>query len=58
MGDLLSPSQSSLRDASSPKGGATGVSVRLALDERGFFLSEAIVPCCLGEALVQMPLPA
>ena len=37
MVDLLSPSQSSLRDASSPKGGATGVSVRLALDERGFF---------------------
>ena len=31
--------------ASSPKGGATGVSVRSMLDEQSLILSETVVPC-------------
>ena len=41
------PSQSSLRDASSPKGGATGVPVRPTRDEQSFFYPETVVPCGL-----------
>ena len=46
------PSQSSLRDASSPKGGATGVPVRPTQDEQSLLYPETVVPCYRGQQLL------
>ena len=37
--------------ASSPRGGATGVSVRPTRDEQSLIFSETVVPCYRGQAL-------
>ena len=45
------PSQSSLRDASSPKGGALGRPGRPTRDEQSFFILKTAVPCYRGQQL-------